>query len=167
MIKGLNKKNLNKYNFIDDLREIQQNYPLEEKYDSKQMQKQLKHVIDSIISKNIIIKQDFVTPLKEFGFNRNDKKLFILAYSNYINVSLLKKRELDKSNDMAKNILLNKLASENPENFFSFFKFYVYRNYSYKPYIENLLKDYRSKIDQLKKQTFNKANSVGLSQILN
>lgn len=151
---------------INELRTNNQNQQ-EEKYDRKRMKMQLKCIVDSINFKNITDEQDFITPLKKFGFNRNDKKLFILAYSNYINVSLLKKRELDKSNDMAKNILLNKLASENPENFFSFFKFYVYRNYSYKPYIENLLKDYRSKIDQLKKQTFNKTNSVDLSQILN
>lgn len=165
MIKGLNKKNLNKYNFIDDLREIQQNYPLEEKYDSKQMQKQLKHVIDSIISKNIITKQDFVTPLKEFGFNRNDKKLLIEEYAKHINIYLLKKRELEKSSDLVKNILFNRLASENPEDFLSFFTNYIKEKYPYRPYTDILLKDFKSNVDQLKKQIINVSNSNNLAEI--
>ena len=99
--------------------------------------------------------QEFVQPLYDYGCNTGNQKKFLEEFLKYmketkdIEIFLLKKREINKTNSGERNILFNRLASEYPDDLLTFLKKYLYKNYPDKTNTEDFIQRFQIKIKKL------------------
>lgn len=99
--------------------------------------------------------QEFVQPLYDYGCNTGNQKKFLEEFLKYmketkdIEIFLLKKREINKTNSGERNILFNRLASEYPDDLLTFLKKYLYHNYPDKTNTKDFIQRFQIKIKKL------------------
>ena len=99
--------------------------------------------------------QEFVQPLYDYGCNTRNQKKFLEEFLKYmketkdIEIFLLKKREINKTNSGERNILFNRLASEYQDDLLTFLKKYLYHNYPDKTNTKDFIQRFQIKIKKL------------------
>lgn len=103
--------------------------------------------------------QNFYQLLHSYNFKSNDINEMIEEFRDYINtykvncqIEWIKKRELKKSNYGEKNIILNRLAIEYPNEIIDFILYFASKKLKNCSNIEILVNEFRSKINTLKNQ---------------
>ena len=108
------------------------------------MVKMLKPSIDYLQKCGIKEYQNFIETLKKYNFKLNDIKDFILEFQMFINsndqhqkmpqIDWIRHRELNKANFGEKNIILNRLSYDYPNQLLYFLQIFLLRKF---PHIAN------------------------------
>lgn len=103
--------------------------------------------------------QNFYQLLHSYNFKSNDINEMITEFKDYINsynlncqIEWIKKRELKKSNNGEKNVILNRLAVEYSNEIIDFILYFASKKLNNCSNIEILVKEFKSKINTLKNQ---------------
>lgn len=109
------------------------------KKDRIYMMKMLKPTIDYLQQCGIIEYQNFIETLKKYNFKTNDIKDFIIEFQIFINsfekkqkvpkIDWIRHRELKKANFGEKNIILNRLSYEYPNEILYFLRIFLFNKF--------------------------------------
>lgn len=156
-MQGNRKKSYQSYKFKNrnELQEVfQKSYQtLDRHYQLKMMNP----IVQYLDQNGIHEYEDFILLLKNNGFRSCDIHKLIDDFQVYINASKsinnkinwIKHRELQKSNAGEKNIILNRLAIEFPNEILFFTNDYLIRNFPSKTNKNTFIQEFRSKIEHL------------------
>lgn len=127
--------------------------------DRKYMGKVIKPIILFLNCYGVNKYQDFYQLLKNYELKSKDISSMIIDFINYINsngklakINWFKIRELKKSNSGEKNIIMNRLALEYPNEFIGFVYSYMSTIRPRDSNINILMDQFRSSIDVLEKK---------------
>lgn len=133
--------------------------------DRKNMGKMMKPALNYLDQNGITKQQNFYQNLHTFGLKANDINEMIYEFKDSINsymqklnydekiiIDWIKKRELKKSNFCEKNIVMNRLAAEYPQEFIVFINNYLLRKYPCKSDVGILVDEISIKIHKLTQQ---------------
>lgn len=130
--------------------------------DRAYMQSQMANHIKLIDDNGVKDLSSFVQTLHDYGFKSNDYLNFINYCCEQLNLKLLKKRELKKSNAGEKNVLLNVLALQFPDSFNCLIVYFVNDKFPQMLNKDALFQDFKLKTAQLLAQ--NERNKVSVIQ---
>lgn len=139
--------------------------------DRKYMNKQMKDHIDFFESHRIEQFQNFIKLLYKYGCKAEDQQKFFAEFIKYmkinknINIFLLKSREMKKANAGERNILMNRIAYEYPNEFLTFLRNFLYQNYPLKLFTKSIIKKFHEMVKQLIRSQ--KLNDSNLFDLLN
>ena len=146
---------------------VRENLNMGLKADRIYMKEQLIPHLDYIEDRGIKELQSFIQLLHDYGCRTDNQRKIIdnfivfIKETKKVDIFLLKARELKKANAGERNILMNRLAIEYPEDFVSFIKEFLYQNFPQKPNTE----DYVQGIQEMVKQLTNPVSSALISQV--
>lgn len=138
--------------------------------DRSYMIEQMKKHFDYFETHKIERFQNFIKPLQDYGCKTEDQRKLMNEFINYmkktknVDIVLLKNREMKKANSGERNILINRLVVEYPNDFIPFLKEYLQENYPTKLYSEKLVNDFQEKINQLTHPSLNIFSSCNSSE---
>lgn len=130
--------------------------------DRAYMQSQMANHVKFIDDNGVKDLSSFVQTLHDYGFKSNDYLNFINYCCEQLDLKLLKKRELKKSNAGEKNILLNVLALQFPDSFNCLMVSFVNDKFPQMLNKDALFQDFKLKTAQLLAQ--NERNKVSVIQ---
>ena len=126
------------------------------------MNKQMKDHFDYFESRKVEEFQNFIKPLHKYGCKTEDQRELFAEFIEYmkinknIDIFLLKKREMKKANAGERNILMNRIAIEYPNEFMTFLKKFLSQKYPLKLCTKNIIKQFQEKVKKLiQPQTLN------------
>lgn len=127
------------------------------------MIKMLKPCFEYFDNHEIIMYQNLSDTLKKFGFRTDNIKNFILGFQDFINSHYLERnispinwivsRTVKKANFEEKNIILNRLAIEYPNELFYYTQKYIQQYYPALVNIEIFFKEIQDKIEKIHTNT--------------
>lgn len=140
------------------------------KIDRYYMLEMLKPNIDFLENLGITDLQNFIESFKKLGYKTDNIKDFIKDFQLFITTSNVKKnwqpinwmreRELTKANFGEKNIIINRLAIQYPEEFLTFSRNYTFHKCISTVSQENFIQEIDFKIKQLQNTIKNKSSPL-------
>lgn len=131
--------------------------------DRGRMNEQIKNHLDILEENGINDIQNFSKIFSDHEYISKDQQNIMTEFVNYmkeqnsIKIFLLKSREMKKANENDRDIIMNRLAVEYPNNFIKFLKDHLNKNYKNKTDTEKLIQELQAKINQLEQQKLKNA----------
>ena len=130
--------------------------------DQVRMNGQTKQHIEYFEIHNIEKYQEFITKLHDYKYSKKDQVKVIEKFIKYmkktenVEITLMKKREMEKINSDKRNILMNRIAHEYPDKFISFLNEKLGKIFPQKNKIDELIIDFQAMIKELHSVDFTK-----------
>lgn len=129
------------------------------------MIKMLKNCVDYLDQYGIYEYQNLIIPLKNFGFKTNDIRDYIIGFQTYINsqnqfddprsLNWINKRCIHKSNLLEKNLIINRLAYQYPNEILYYTNQCVRVKFPIMINIEIIFQEFQKLVDQLHSSAIN------------